>query len=160
MTPSSSSNSWRPRSICRELSEWTATVIPGMVGAERRRQERDAGEGGRDRADPELTGEPAAHRVELGVEAADVGEDPARPLEHPLALGRQPLVALRAPHDREADLALEPPDARRERRLRDVAGPRRAAEVLLADERHEVFEMPQIHPSMIDLIYQAVDRSL
>ena len=132
-------------------------MIPGWARAERRRQERDGGERGRDRADPQLPGEAAAHRVELGVETVHVGEDPARPFEHALALGRQPFVALRASHDREADLALEAADPRRERRLRDVAGAGGATEVLLADECHEVCEMAQIHPLMIDTIYQSVE---
>ena len=66
---------------------------------------------------PQLPCEAAAHRVELGVEPADVGEDPPGPLEHALALGRQALVALRASHDREADLGLEPTDPGGERRL-------------------------------------------
>ena len=71
----------------------------GVVRSEARRER------GRDRADPQLPGEAPSHHPELLVEAADVGENPARPLEHALALRRQPLEALRAAHDREADLA-------------------------------------------------------
>ena len=97
------------------------------------------------------------HRVDLRLEAADVGQDPARPLEHPLPFRREALVALRAPHDGKADLALEPADARRERRLRHVARSCRPAEVLLPRECGQIFEMSQIHCSMIDLIYHAVE---
>ena len=132
-------------------------MIPGWRAESGVVSERDGRERGRDGADPELPGEPAAHGVELGVETADVREDPARPLEHPLALRRQALVALRAPHDREPDLALEPANARRERRLRDVARGGGAAEMLLPDERHEVREVAEIHPPMIDHVYRLVD---
>ena len=97
------------------------------------------------------------HRVDLRLEAADVGQDLARPLEHPLAFRREALVALRAPHDGKADLALEPADARRERRLRHMARTRRTAEVLLPRECGQISEMAQIHSSMIDRIYHAVE---
>jgi len=78
----------------------------------------------------------------LVVETADVGEDPARPLEHPIALGSQSLVALGTPHEREAELRLEASDPGRERRLRDVTRACGTAEVLLAGEGDEVGEMP------------------
>ena len=47
--------------------------------------------------------------------------------------------------DRRAELLLELADRRRQRRLRDVAGLGRAAEMLLAGERHEIFELPDHH---------------
>ena len=47
--------------------------------------------------------------------------------------------------DRRAQLLLELPDRRRQRRLRDVAGFRRAAEMPLARQRHEIFELADHH---------------
>ena len=44
----------------------------------------------------------------------------------PLALGREALEAVAAPHERDAELVLQPPDRLRERRLGDVAGRRGA----------------------------------
>ena len=114
------------------------TPTAGMAGAERRRQQRDRRQRGRDRADAQPAGEPVAHRAELAVQAVDVREDALRPVEHALALGCQALVALAASHDREADLVLEPADPGGERRLRHVAGRGGAAEVPLAGERDEI----------------------
>ena len=112
MTPSSSSKSCRPRSICRELSDCTVTVMPGwLCESGVVRSETQGSEVGIApiRSWPDS---PPRKRVELGVEAADVREDPPGPLEHLLALRRQPFVALRASDDREADVALEAADAR------------------------------------------------
>ena len=59
-------------------------------------------------------------------------EDDLRPLEHALALGRQPAVALAALDDGNFQLQFELTDAARQRRLGHVARRRRASEMLLA----------------------------
>ena len=130
---------------------------PRVRGAQRRRQQREAGKRRRDGADAQPSGEAAAQRVELCIEAIDIGEDPPGPLEHPLTFRRQPLVALRAPDDGEPHLPFESADPGGERRLRDVARARCATEMLLADECHEVCKMAQIHPVMIDKIYRSFE---
>jgi hypothetical protein len=131
---------------------------PRVAAEQGRRQQRHAGERRRDRADPKPPGEAAVEGTDLRLEPTDVGEDLPRPLEHALPLGREPVVAVRASHDREPELCLEAPDARGERRLRDVAGARRTTEVLLAGERHEIREMSQIHGLVIDRIYRSVEH--
>ena len=100
---------------------------------------------GRDRADPQRALEAAAQPAGLLLQALEVGQRPLRPAEDPLALGRQPLELAAAPHERDAELALQAADARRQRRLRDVAGRRGAAEVALAVERREVLELADEH---------------
>ena len=68
-----------------------------------------------------------------------------RPEHDPLALAREALEALAAPHERHAELGLELAQTRRERRLRDVARARRAPEMTLALERDEVLELAREH---------------
>ena len=68
-----------------------------------------------------------------------------RPEHDALALAREPLEALAAADERHAELGLELAQTRRERRLRDVARPRRAPEMTLALERDEVLELPREH---------------
>ena len=68
-----------------------------------------------------------------------------RPLEHALAVGGQPVEALAALDDRDAQLLFELADAARERRLRDVAGLRGAREVLLPRERDQVLQLADVH---------------
>ena len=68
-----------------------------------------------------------------------------RPEHHALALAREPLEALPAPDERHAELGLELAQPGRERRLRDVAGARGAAEMALPLERDEVLELAWEH---------------
>ena len=110
------------------------------VVTQRRQRQR-----GRDRADPQRALQPAAQAARLLLEALDVGERALRPAEDQLALGRQRLELAPAAHQRHAELALEAADAGRQRRLGDVAGGRRAAEVALAVERGQVLELPDEH---------------
>ena len=66
-------------------------------------------------------------------------------LQRELALRRQADEAMAALDDRRAEILLELADRRRERRLRDVTGFRRPAEMLFARQRDEIFELPQHH---------------
>ena len=104
-----------------------------------------AGTRGRDRADAQRALEPAADLRQLVPEAVVVGQDAMRPEHDALALAREALEALAAPHERHAELGLELAQAGRERRLRDVAGARGAPEVALPLERDEVLELAREH---------------
>jgi len=68
-----------------------------------------------------------------------------RPFQHALALGRQPDVALAALDDGNAQLLLQLADAARQRGLGDVAGLRRAGEVLFTRERCEILKLADVH---------------
>src|SRR3954451_17068752 len=116
-----------------------------MALAEGRRQERDRRQRRRDRPDPERALETAADLGQLVPEAVVVGQDAVGPEHDPLALAREPLEALPAPHERHAELGLELAQARREGRLRDVAGTRGAPEMALSLERDEILELAREH---------------
>src|SRR5580658_5008657 len=62
-----------------------------------------------------------------------------------LALRREAEIAMPALDDRRAEFLLELTDRRRQGRLRDVAGLGRAAKMLLARQRDEIFELPDQH---------------
>ena len=79
------------------------------------------------------------------MQRLEVGERALRPAEDQLALGRQRLELAPAADERHAELALEAADARRQRRLRDVARDGGAAEVALAVERGQVLELADEH---------------
>src|SRR4029079_14449927 len=89
--------------------------------------------------------QPAADLRQLVPEAVVVGQDAVRPEHDALALACEPLEVLPAAHERHAELGLELAQACRERRLRDVAGTRRAPEMALTLERDEVLELPREH---------------
>ena len=157
VTPTSSSNSCEPALDLARVERVDGDRDPGMAAQQRRRQERDAtGARSGSRRSGAARESPPRIASELAVEAADVGEDPARPLEHALPFRRQPLVALRAADDREADLALEPADAGGERRLGDVAGAAARPKCSSRASAARYVEMAQIHPSMIDR--RSIDR--
>jgi hypothetical protein len=66
--------------------------------------------------------------------------------QHPLTFGRQALVAAAAPHDGHAHVGLQRPQGIRQRRLGDVAGLRRAAEVAVLLQGGEVTQgVQQVH---------------
>ena len=104
-----------------------------------------------DGPDPQDALEPAPGAGSLLPEAVEVRERALRPDDDALALRRQALEVAPAPHQRDAELALEAPDARREGRLRDVAGRRGAAEMALAVEGRQVLELTYEHGIMIVL---------
>ena len=98
---------------------------------------------------------PPRSRLASCCSDSEVRQRALRPAEDQLALGRQPLELAPAPDERDAELALEAADARRQRRLRDVAGGGGAAEVALAVQRGEVLELPDEHGDRsIDRVYQ------
>lgn len=68
--------------------------------------------------------------------------------EHHLALPGQPLETPAALDDHHAELLFELDDRGRKRRLRDVAGFGRLAEMLLAGERVEIDELADDHGRM------------
>ena len=61
------------------------------------------------------------------------------------ALRRQPLVTVAAPDYLDVELSLEPADTGRKGRLRYVAFRRGAAEVFFLGQRHQVFELTELH---------------
>jgi hypothetical protein len=117
----------------------------GMPLGERRRQQRHRRQRRRDRTDAKPPRQAVPHRAHLAAEPVDVREDALRPLEHALALGGEALVPLRASHDGQPELLLQPADPGRQRRLRDVARGRGAAEMALARERRKVLELSNDH---------------
>ena len=72
---------------------------------------------------------------------ARVADDAARPVEHALAFRREALEARAAVDQQHAHRLLELLDSGRQRRLGDAAGLGGAAEMLLAGQRQEEFEL-------------------
>jgi hypothetical protein len=106
---------------------------------------RDGGQRSGDRAQPQPSLEALAHGAEVVVQTFAVGEDALGPLEDPLSLRGQPLVALLTLDDLHAQLGLEPADARRQRGLGDVAGGGSTPEVALARQRGQIGELLDQH---------------
>src|SRR5262249_6655379 len=80
-------------------------------------------------------------RVKLLAHGTRVADDAARPIEHPLALGREAAKARAAVDQQHAHGVLELLDPRGERGLSHAAGLRRAAEMPLAGQRQKEFEL-------------------
>ena len=99
-----------------------------------------------DRRPDERTGR-VAQRFDLLLHRRPVVEDGVRPLEHALAFAGQPVEALAALDDRDAQFLFELTDTAGERRLRHVTGLRGAREVLLARERHQILQLADVHPT-------------
>ena len=74
-----------------------------------------------------------------------VGHDGARPVEHPLALGREAQEARSALHQHDAQGFLELLDAGGEGRLRDAAQFGGLAEILFPRQSQEILELVD-HP--------------
>jgi len=108
-----------------------------------------AGGGSMDDPDPVLTTEAraalAALRYDDGAPPADpsnrVADDPAGPVESALAFRGQADEARTALDQEHAERLFQLLDARRERRLRHPASLGGAAEMLLARQRDEIFEL-------------------
>ena len=117
----------------------------GLAREQGRGQLGHHGQGGGD--DPD--GDPPAQRLagahQLLLERVAVGQDPLRPGQHPLALRRQALEPVAALDHQHAQILLEMPQARRQRRLRHAARLGGAGEVPLAGEGHEVAELADVH---------------
>src|SRR5262249_55403049 len=107
----------------------------------RRREHRRHRERGGDGGDPQMAGEAALERVDLLAHRAGVGDDAARPVEHPFALGREAVIAGAALHQQHAERILELLDAGRQCGLTNVARLRRAPEMLLARQRYDEFQL-------------------
>jgi len=111
-----------------------------MLGAIGRRQHRGHCERGRDRGDLDAADETALEHVNILPHRAGIAHDAPRPFEHTLAFCRKPNKA-RAPIDQQhTEHVFEKFGVGRQRRLADVAGLCRAAEVLLTCERDDAFE--------------------
>ncbi len=67
------------------------------------------------------------------------------PGQDTFALRREPQEASVALHDRHTQFFLQVPYRSGQGRLRDMAGVRRAGEVLLAGQGHQVLELPEEH---------------
>ncbi len=113
----------------------------GMARAERRGEARHHRQRGRDRGDAQPAGEAVAQRVDLLPHGAGVADDAARPVEHALALRGEAAEARAAVDQQHADRLLELLDAGRQRRLGHAAGFGGAAEMPLARQRQEKFEL-------------------
>lgn len=113
--------------------------------AERIGQQRYGAGSRGDDAEPQLAGQAGLQRGHLVDERVVIGQNPAGPQHQPFAFGRQTFVVLPAPHQRNLELVLELADRFGQCRLRHVAGRSRPREVLLAGERHEIFELAEEH---------------
>src|SRR5262249_49412766 len=96
-----------------------------------------------DRGDAELAGQPVLERLDLLAHGARIADDPARPVERALALRRETDEARSALHQQNAERLLELLDASRQCRLRHPADLGGAAEMALARQRHQIFELVQ-----------------
>ena len=90
---------------------------------------------------------PFLQSLHLLPHGARVGDDGARPVEHPLALRGEAQEARGPLHQHDAQRVLELLDAGREGRLGHAAGLGGAAEVALASQRQQIFELVDHPPS-------------
>jgi hypothetical protein len=72
-------------------------------------------------------------------------ENEMGPFQDALTLGRQADIALAALHNGNPQFLLKLPDAPRKRGLRNIASLRRPREMLLAGQRREVLNLPDVH---------------
>ena len=101
-----------------------------------------------------MAGEALLQRVDLLAHGAGVADDAARPVEHALAFRREALEARAALHQQHAEGVLELLDAGGERGLAHAAGLRRVAEMPLAGEREDEFELVDHGPFCFGLFSQ------
>ena len=106
---------------------------------------RDDRQRGRDHAEPQSSRDAFVERFDAAAQVLDFGEHAVGVFERQLALRRQAEIAVAALDDRRAEFLFELADRRREGGLRHMARFRRAAEVALAGERHEIFELSEHH---------------
>ena len=112
-----------------------------MTRAKRRRQRRHHAELGRDRRDLDFAGQLVLEAVDLVAHRAGVADDAPRPVERPLALGREALEARATLHQHHAEKFFELFEARRHRRLGDAASLGRPPEMPLLGERQQKFKL-------------------
>src|SRR5262245_45079776 len=113
----------------------------GMPRAERRRDHGHHGERRGDCRDADMAGKAFPQRVDLLAHGAGVADDAPRPVEHALAFRREALEARTPLHEQHTERILELLDAGRERRLTDAAGFGGVAEMPLARQRNDEFEL-------------------
>ena len=88
-----------------------------------------------------MAGEAPLQRVDLLAHGARVADDAARPVEHALAFRGEALEARSALHQQHPERILELLDAGRERGLAHAAGLGRVAEMPLARQRDDEFQL-------------------
>ncbi len=113
----------------------------GMAGPVGRGQRRHHGQRGRDGGDAQPSHQALLEGGHLLAQRAAVADDPARPVERALALLGEADEARAALHQEHPERRLQLLDAGRQGRLRHPAGLRRVAEMPLARQRHQVFEL-------------------
>src|ERR1700677_5390923 len=99
----------------------------------------------RNHAQAKTSAEAFVQFLDLAAQIFGLGENAMRVIQSEPALWRQADKTMAALDDRRAEVLLELPDRRRKRRLRDVTGFRRPAEMLFSSPRDEIFELPQKH---------------
>ena len=103
--------------------------------------------GGQERADPDASAQDAAKLVDLRARGVDLGEDPAGASgDRHAGFGRGDAPA-RALEQRGAQLALEPADLVRQRRLGEVELLGGAREVAVPRHRLHASQLPELHPN-------------
>jgi hypothetical protein len=91
--------------------------------------------------DLDVPGQPVLERADFLTHGARIADDAARPFEDALALRREAVEARAALDEQHAERVFELLDAGGKRGLGDAAGFGGAAEMLLAGEREEEFQL-------------------
>ncbi len=107
------------------------------------------------RADAKPAGQALVDLLETAAQVLRLGENAVSVVENEPSLRRQADEVMAALDDRRAETLFELPDRRRKRRLRHMAGLRGLAEMLLAGERNQIFELLQHHSASPCLIGDA-----
>ena len=113
----------------------------GMLLAEGRRQLRRHAERGRHGGDGQMADEGGLWRADFLAHRAGVADDALGPFQHALAIGGEAVKARAAIDEQDAEAVLELLYAGRQRRLGDAAAFRGAAEIALARESQQKFEL-------------------
>ena len=113
----------------------------GMPRAKRRRQRCNHAEHGRDRGNPDFARQLVLEAVDLLPHRAGIADDPPRPVQRALALGRKTLKAGAALHQHDAQNFLELLEAGRHRRLGDAARLRGPSEMPFLGQRQQKFKL-------------------
>ena len=107
------------------------------------------GRDGRDHADPERPGERIARGPRGDRHAGRRRQRRARLRDDAGRAGVDPHGPAFAFEQAEAELRLELEDLAAQRRLADVAGRRRPAEMAMIGDRDGIFEVPEVHETAI-----------
>ena len=124
----------------------------GVLGVEVRDDRVEVVEAGRPHAaEPQVAAQQAGHLVELVAQAVDLGQHPARVVEHERALGRDLDAAAGPREERDAELGLKTAELLRDRRLGEVqllAGLRKRPVPRDRDDGPEVSKLHAAKPRM------------